>query len=77
MRIKELDDILKLVEQMPADRQMRCVQMLSMEVQQWEDRASLGDLSDREYHDELMRRFAEKHGIDRAKILRDIERDDP
>jgi hypothetical protein len=73
-RIKELDDVLKLVDELPRERQLKCVHTLSLYVQDWEDRVSTG-LSDREYHRERVRRFAQKHGIDMAKILREIDGD--
>jgi hypothetical protein len=41
-RIKELEDILKLVDEMPEEDQLHIVRWLSSEVQAYEDRVSLG-----------------------------------
>jgi hypothetical protein len=40
MRIKQLDDVMKLVDDMPADRQLECVHYLIGEVEKWEERVS-------------------------------------
>jgi hypothetical protein len=38
MRIKELEDVLKLVDEMPRDRQLDCVKQMMWHVEQWEER---------------------------------------
>ena len=40
MRIKELEDVLKLVDRMPRERQLQCVKDLAHHVEQWEERVS-------------------------------------
>ena len=55
MRIKELEDVLKLVERMPRDYQLNCVEELMRVVEYWEDRESLG-MTDLEYCQEWQRR---------------------
>lgn len=54
-RIKELEDILKLVDAMPRERQLECVKLMLLEVEYWEERESLG-MSDFEYLQETLRR---------------------
>ena len=48
MMIKELKDVLVLVEQLPPDWQMECVRRLSWKVRRWEERIQ-HHLSDPEY----------------------------
>jgi hypothetical protein len=55
VRIKELEDVLKLVDRMPRDLQLRCVEMVMMVVDYWEERESLG-MTDLEYLAETLRR---------------------
>ena len=58
MRIKELENVMKLVDAMPRDRQLDCVKFLVREVAQWEDQSSLG-MDDWEYALEEIRRRRE------------------
>ena len=46
MRIKELEDVLKLVGDMPRDRQLECVRHMMHQVEHWEDQSSLGLVGD-------------------------------
>ena len=58
MRIKELKDVLKLVDEMPRERQLECVRHMVRQVEQWEDQSSLG-MDDWEYALEEIRRRRE------------------
>lgn len=65
MMIKELKDVLVLVERMPPDWQMKCVRNLSWKVRCWEERIQEPHLSNAEYstlqhHRSQLRREARK-----------------
>jgi len=62
MRIKELEDILTLVDELPEEDQLSIVKRLSLEVQAYEERVSLGmDIID--YADHVSRAFWPPHII--------------
>jgi hypothetical protein len=42
MRIKELEDVLVLVDELPPDHQLRCAESLSKRVQEWEGQQADG-----------------------------------
>jgi hypothetical protein len=48
-RIKELEDVLTLVDEMPREWQMKCVGTMIYYVDKWEERQQAPGLSDREW----------------------------
>lgn len=57
MRIKEIEIVLKLVDEMPEQMQLRIAKTILREVERWEDQESLG-VDDREYTRVCIRRLA-------------------
>ena len=80
MLIKEIEDVLRLVKDLPKDWQLKCAKDLSVTVQQWEQRQSEPELSDYDWSKlQFRRRMLRLYGpewvaeVDRKieKILRD------
>jgi hypothetical protein len=66
MRIKELEDALKLVDEMPRDRQLDCVTQMMWHVEQWEQRLAFnGD--DTEFLLESVRRRQERREVEKKR----------
>lgn len=66
MRIKELDDVMKLVDDLPAERQRECVHYLIREVEKWEERVAF-DGDDRAFLIESIKRRKERREAEGKK----------
>jgi hypothetical protein len=70
MLIKEMHDVLKLVELLPPDQQMRCAHWCCMEVINWEERIQDPHLSDQEYSALALRRYKQRDALRRKNQRR-------
>ncbi len=62
-RIKEMEDILKLLDEMPAERQLKCVKDMVQHVERWEERVAF-DGSELEFLIEWTRRWHERRAAE-------------
>jgi cold shock CspA family protein len=70
MLIKELEDILVLVRELPREYQLKCVQALWPHVEEWEQRQQEPNLSDAEWNELHTERAAAQR---RREEIRDLE----
>ena len=72
MRIKELEDVLVLVDAMPKERQLRLARLLMMQVEDWEAQTAEG-VGDREWLTIRDERITEECQRVREKLERQMK----
>lgn len=67
MLIKELEDVLELIKDMPSDWQHKCVRLLCWQLENWEQRQSEPELSDEDWQElQAERRKLKTDALERA-----------
>ena len=66
MRTRELEDVLKLVDAMPRDRQLECVRHMTQQVELWEQRVSFNG-TEWEFAIECIKRRREREAAEKKR----------
>ena len=75
MLIKEFEDMLELIKQLPSERQLKCARTIWLHVEEWEERQQHPHLSDAEFEELQSQRAAERHLRDEARELEECGMD--